>query len=96
MKPSKYNNIQVALHWLAALMVLFMLFMGTFVMSQIPNSDPSKMAALRGHMIFGGVILFLTLLRLIWRKKARNRLMPQLTTLCWTSLALPHITASIS
>lgn len=70
MNPSKYNNIQVALHWLVALMVLFMLFMGTFVMSQTPNSDPSKLAALRGHMIFGGVILVLTLLRLVWRKKS--------------------------
>ena len=67
-KISKYNTIQVALHWLVALMVLFMLIMGTFVLDQTPNSDPSKVAALRGHMIFGGAILLLTLIRLVWRR----------------------------
>lgn len=68
MKTSKYNNIQVALHWLVALMVFFMLIMGTFVLAQTPNSDPSKVLALRGHMIFGGAILLLTLVRLVWRR----------------------------
>ena len=68
MKPSKYNNIQVALHWAVALLVLFMLVMGTFVLAHTPNSDPSKLAGLRGHMIFGSVILLLTLLRLVWRR----------------------------
>jgi cytochrome b561 len=67
-KPSKYNNLQVALHWLVTLLVLFMLLMGTFVLSQTPNSDPSKILALRGHMVFGGVILLLTLFRLVWRR----------------------------
>jgi len=68
MKPSKYNNIQIALHWAVALLVLFMLVMGTFVLAHTPNSDPSKLAGLRGHMIFGSVILLLTLLRLVWRR----------------------------
>ena len=68
MKPSKYNTVQIALHWAVALMVLFMLIMGTFVLAQTPNSDPSKVAALRGHMIFGSVILLLTLVRLVWRR----------------------------
>jgi len=68
MKISKYNNIQVALHWAVALLVLFMLVMGTFVLAQTPNSDPSKLAGLRGHMVFGGVILLLTLVRLVWRR----------------------------
>ena len=68
MKPLKYNNFQVALHWLVALMVLFMMIMGTFVLTQTPNSDPSKVLALRGHMIFGSAILLLTLVRLIWRR----------------------------
>ncbi|MBT3141355.1 cytochrome b [Phaeobacter gallaeciensis] len=70
MNPSKYNNIQVALHWVVALLVLFMLVMGTFVLAQTPNSDPSKLTALRGHMVFGSVILLLTLLRLVWRRKS--------------------------
>lgn len=70
MRISKYNTVQVALHWVVALMVLFMLIMGTFVLAQTPNSDPSKLTALRGHMVFGGAILLLTLIRLIWRRKS--------------------------
>lgn len=70
MNPSKYNNIQVALHWLVAFLIMFMLLMGTFVMSQTPNTDPSKLTALRGHMIFGGIVLALSLVRLVWRKKS--------------------------
>lgn len=66
--PSKYNNVQVALHWLVTLLVLFMLFMGNVVLEHTPNADPMKVAALRGHMIGGGVILVLTLVRLIWRR----------------------------
>jgi len=65
---TKYNNVQVVLHWLVALLVLFMLFMGNFVLAQTPNTDPTKIFALRGHIIFGGVILLLTLLRLVWRR----------------------------
>lgn len=68
--PLKYNNIQVLLHWLTALLVLFMLVMGQFSLEQTPNSDPGKMMALRGHMIFGAVILLLTLIRIVWRRRS--------------------------
>jgi cytochrome b561 len=67
---SKYNNIQVALHWLTALLIIFMLVMGHFVLEATPNSDPAKVDALRGHMIFGTVILLLTIVRLVWRRKS--------------------------
>ncbi|WP_425046510.1 cytochrome b [Primorskyibacter sp. S87] len=65
---NRYNSIQVALHWLSALLILFMLVMGTFALSKLPNADPAKLMALRGHMMFGGVILLLTIIRIIWRK----------------------------
>lgn len=68
MKTSKYNTLQVALHWLVGLLVLFMMVMGTFVLAKTSNTDPSKVMALRGHMFFGGVILLLTLVRVIWRR----------------------------
>jgi cytochrome b561 len=67
-KISNYNTVQITLHWVVALLVLFMLAMGTLVLAQTPNSDPSKLTALRGHMVFGSVILLLTLLRLVWRR----------------------------
>ena len=68
--PSKYNHIQIALHWLTAALILFMLIMGHFALEQTPNSDPEKINALRGHIIIGGAILVLTLVRIIWRKKS--------------------------
>lgn len=68
--PSKYNKPQVALHWLTALLVLFMLLMGQFMLVQTPNSDPGKLLALRGHMIFGVAVLLLTLARIAWRRRS--------------------------
>ena len=67
-EPKKYNNTQVTLHWISAVLVLFMLFMGTFILKETPNSDPMKLIALKGHMIFGGIILLLTILRITWRR----------------------------
>jgi len=66
--PSKYNNVQVALHWLVAVLVLFMLFMGNFFLAQTPNTDPMKITGLRAHMIAGVAIFVLILIRLVWRR----------------------------
>lgn len=63
---TKYNNFHVALHWLSAALIMFMLVMGTFSLAETPNSDPGKLFALRGHMLFGGAVFLLTLIRLIW------------------------------
>lgn len=66
--PSKYNNVQVALHWVTALLILFMLFMGQFALERTPNTDPAKIFALRGHMVFGLAVLLLTSIRIAWRR----------------------------
>lgn len=65
-KPTKYGNVQVALHWLSAALIMFMLVMGTFSLAETANTDPGKLFALRGHMLFGGAVLLLTLVRLVW------------------------------
>ncbi|WP_170424984.1 cytochrome b [Ruegeria arenilitoris] len=70
--PTKYNNIQVALHWLVALLVVLMLFMGSVVLAQIPNTDPAKLTALRGHMVIAVVVFVLTLVRIVWRRASRQ------------------------
>lgn len=64
----KYNNIQVALHWLVALLVVVMLFMGSVVLAKTANTDPAKLGGLRGHMVLGVAVLVLTVLRLVWRR----------------------------
>ncbi|PLX34982.1 MAG: cytochrome B [Hyphomicrobiales bacterium] len=63
--PSKYDSIHVALHWLTAALIIFMLVMGTFSLAETPNSSPDKLFALGGHMILGGTVLVLTIVRLI-------------------------------
>jgi len=64
-KPSRYNNFQIILHWLTAILILFTLFIGQFVLEQTPNSDPIKVDGLRGHMIIGSVIIIIVIVRVI-------------------------------
>jgi len=67
MKPSRYHLVLRILHWLTAVMLLVALVMGTLVLDKTPNTSPEKIDALRGHMVFGGLILVLTLIRLVVR-----------------------------
>jgi len=69
MQPKRYHKALVALHWLLALMLIVALAMGTFVVKTVPNSSPDKIGALQGHMIAGGLILILMLVRLLVRLK---------------------------
>ena len=69
MQPKRYHTALVTLHWLLALMLIAMLAMGTLVLKTVPNSSPDKIGALQGHMIGGGLILLLTVLRLAVRLK---------------------------
>ncbi len=66
----KYNFPQIAMHWINAVLIIFLLIMGSFVLSHLPNSDPGKLAALKGHMILGFSALLLTAVRILWRKKS--------------------------
>lgn len=61
---SRYHPALVALHWLLAAFLLIALGMGGLVMAETPNTDPEKLSLLRNHMVFGGVILVLMLVRL--------------------------------
>ena len=64
----RYHPALVVLHWLVALLVLLGLVMGTIGLKALPNSSPDKISALQGHMIAGGAIVLLTLLRLVVRR----------------------------
>ncbi|MAW87732.1 MAG: cytochrome B [Phyllobacteriaceae bacterium] len=76
--PARYHPLLVALHWLMAAMIIVALVMGGAVLAETPNSDPGKIDALRGHMIFGLLLLVLVLLRLAVR--LRTRKLPHATT----------------
>ena len=72
MQPARYHGALVALHWLLVLLLIAALAIGTFALKTVPNSSPDKIDALRGHMIAGGLILLLTLLRLAVRLKTAH------------------------
>jgi cytochrome b561 len=65
--PSRYSHLLIALHWILAILLIVALVMGSQVLEKIPNTDPEKINALRGHMIAGGLILILTLIRIVVR-----------------------------
>ena len=64
---SRYQPVLVALHWLLALMIIGLLCLGFFVVTNMPNDDPNKLEILVWHMAGGMFVLVLTILRLIIR-----------------------------
>jgi cytochrome b561 len=67
MTPKRYHSALVVLHWLLAIMLVVALTLGTLVLDAMPNSSPDKIGALQGHMVVGGLILVLMVVRLVVR-----------------------------
>lgn len=67
MQSVRYHPALVVLHWLLAVLLIGALVFGAVVLKQVPNSDPEKLNLLRGHMLMGGLIFVLMLLRLVTR-----------------------------
>jgi cytochrome b561 len=93
---SRYHPVLVTLHWLLAVIIIAALALGALVMVNIPNNDPAKIEALRSHMIGGGVILVLMLVRLFVRIRtlhpdAAAAGHPMLDRLAWGSHRLLYI-----
>jgi cytochrome b561 len=64
--PKRYNPWLVAIHWITALLIIFNLLAGTFVLKWLPN-DVGKLLPLASHMTVGILILILTLIRVYVR-----------------------------
>lgn len=60
---TQYNRIAVVLHWLMALMVVIMLFVGSQILEPMANSNPEKLIPLQGHSILGVITGLLLILR---------------------------------
>lgn len=63
----RYHGFLVLLHWLMALLISVAWFMGSAVLEHLPNTDPAKLDALRGHLIAGLAIGGLLVLRVLTR-----------------------------
>lgn len=68
MQAFRYTTSQVAVHWLAALLIVFLLVTGTFVLADLPNTA-EKIGNLRIHMLLGALTGMLVLARVVMRKR---------------------------
>jgi len=68
----RYHPALVAVHWFLALLIIAALALGALVMAPMSNSDPMKIGALRSHMLGGGLILVLMLVRLLLRARTAH------------------------
>ena len=68
MRQFRYSSSQILVHWLSAFAVIFLLVTGTFVLAEMPNT-PDKISNLLIHMLAGGLVGMLVLLRLWLRSR---------------------------
>jgi cytochrome b561 len=68
MQAFRYAKPQIAIHWLAAALIVFLLVTGTFVLADLPNTA-QKIGNLRIHMILGGLAGLLVIARIVLRKR---------------------------
>ena len=78
-----YGSVAKFLHWVIALGIIGLIIMG-FCLHSIPASKQYLFYTL--HKSFGLTILFLMVIRLIWRLQSRNPRLPS-STPAWQKLA---------
>ena len=66
--PSRYTWQAIALHWVVALLIIGMLWLG-FSIEDIPRNTPARGFYVNLHKSVGVLVLMLVLLRLVWRLK---------------------------
>ena len=64
MQTFRYAKPRIAIHWLAALLIVFMLATGSLVLAELPNTA-EKIGNLSIHMILGGLAGLLVLIRIV-------------------------------
>jgi cytochrome b561 len=67
MQAKRYHPVLTTMHWLLAVLLIALLAGGSFSLKALPNSSPEKIDLLRMHMLLGGGILVLMVLRLVVR-----------------------------
>ena len=65
--PERYGVVAIALHWLIAVMIVYMLWLGYSTAHAMDESDPRRLDLVQLHKSIGLTILILSIARLIWR-----------------------------
>lgn len=68
MQTFRYAKSQIAIHWLAAVLIAFLLVTGTLVLADLPNTA-QKIGNLRIHIILGGLAGLFVIARIVLRKR---------------------------
>lgn len=68
MNTFRYAKSQIAIHWLAAALIAFLLVTGTLVLAELPNTV-QKIGNLRIHILLGGLAGLLVIARIVLRKR---------------------------
>lgn len=68
MNHFRYATSQIAVHWLAAVLIIFLLVTGTFVLAEMPNTA-DKTGNFRIHMILGSLAAILVVARMAMRRR---------------------------
>lgn len=68
MNRFRYATSQIAVHWLAAALIVFLLVTGTFVLAEMPNTA-EKVGNFRIHMILGALAASLVVARVLLRRR---------------------------
>ena len=66
--PGRYTWQAITLHWLLALLIIGMLWLG-FSLEDIPRNTPARAFYVNLHKSIGVLVLLLALLRLAWRAR---------------------------
>ena len=67
---TRYHPALVGLHWLIALMILGLLYLGFCVLSDMPSTDPGKLGILKLHMMGGMLVFLLMVARVVVRLRS--------------------------
>lgn len=76
----RYTTVAIVLHWLIAISILWMVWIGLWMTSAVRSQDPAEVAAAyqgyQFHKSLGITILALSVARLIWRLTHRTPPLP--------------------
>lgn len=86
---TRYTGVAISLHWLIALMIIGLLVIGKF-MTSLNEADPLRFELTQWHKSFGILVLFLSLIRVLWRLTHKPPALPA-DTKGWEKV-VSHIT----
>ena len=67
-RPARYSGVAIGIHWISAILIIILLVQGLF-MTKL-DDDAFKTNIYRLHVTLGYLVLVLTIIRLIWGRRA--------------------------